>query len=145
MVGRSTESFGRCTHLSSCSQYSCVHRCLPKGLRGAHLNDIVLSGHWSSNESQFHINVLELKAVLLALKGFQDHLKAQRVLIYSDKNTVVSYLNKEGGTYSIQTASEQYHQDQTRISDTVLGIIPSKALKSEERSICSPSDCVYLN
>ena len=27
----------------------------------------------------------------------------------------------------------------------VLGIIPSKSLKSEGRSICSPSDCVYFN
>ena len=55
----------------------------------AHLNEIVLS------EAQLHINVLELKAVLLALKGFQEHLQGQRVLICSDNNTVVSYLNKE--------------------------------------------------
>ena len=68
---------------------------------GAHLNDIVLSGLWSSKESQLHINGMELKAVLLALKGFQDHLKDQRVLICSDNNTVVSYLNK-GGTHSIE-------------------------------------------
>ena len=29
---------------------------------GAHLNNIVLSGLWSSNESQLYVNVLELKA-----------------------------------------------------------------------------------
>ena len=52
---------------------------------GAHLNDLVLSGLWSNKESQLHINVLELKAVLLALKGLQEHLEDQRVLRYSTK------------------------------------------------------------
>ena len=69
---------------------------------GAHLNEIVLSGLWSNKEAQLHINVLELKAVLLALKGFQEHLKGQTVLICSDNSTVVAYLNKEGGTHSIE-------------------------------------------
>ena len=69
---------------------------------GAHLNEIVLSGLWSNKEAQLHINVLELKAVLLALKGFQEHLQGQSVLICSDHSTVVSYLNKEGGTHSIE-------------------------------------------
>ena len=68
---------------------------------GAHLNEIVLSGLWSNKEAQLHINVLELKAVLLALKGFQEHLQGQSVLICSD-NSTVSYLNKEGGTHSIE-------------------------------------------
>ena len=68
---------------------------------GAHLNDLVLSGLWSNKESQLHINVLKLKAVLLAQKGLQEHLQGQRVLICSD-NSTVSYLNKEGGTHSIE-------------------------------------------
>ena len=74
----------------------------PKKAWGAHLNEIVLSGLWSNKEAQLHINVLELKAVLLALKGFQEHLQGQSVLICSDNSTVVSYLNKEGGTHSIE-------------------------------------------
>ena len=69
---------------------------------GAHLNKIVLSGLWSNKEAQLHINVLDLKAVLLALKGFQERLQGQRVLICSDNSTVVSYLNKEGGTHSME-------------------------------------------
>ena len=69
---------------------------------GAHLNQIVLSGLWSNKEAQLHINVLELKAVLLALKGFQENLQGQSVLICSDNSTVVSYLNKEEGTHSIE-------------------------------------------
>ena len=69
---------------------------------GAHLNQIVLSGLWSNKEAQLHINVLELKAVLLALKGFQENLQGQSMLICSDNSTVVSYLNKEEGTHSIE-------------------------------------------
>ena len=48
---------------------------------------------------------LEPKAVLLALKGFQEHLQGQRVLICSDNSTVVSYLYKEGGTHSIEMSA----------------------------------------
>ena len=32
MVGGSTKSYGRCSYPSSCSQYSGIHGCLPKGL-----------------------------------------------------------------------------------------------------------------
>ena len=39
---------------------------------------------------------------LSRLIGFQYHLKTQRVLICSDNSTVVLYLNKEGGTHSIE-------------------------------------------
>ena len=57
---------------------------------GAQLNNVVLSGLWSNKQSQLHINVLELKAVLLALMGLQGHLQGQRMLICSDNSTVVS-------------------------------------------------------
>ena len=79
---------------------------------GAHLNEIVLSGLWSNKEAQLHINVLELKAVLLALKGFQEHLQGQRVLLCSDNSTVVSYLNKEGGTLCSHLENSGIHKFQ---------------------------------
>ena len=96
MVGESSESYGRCSYTSSYSQHTGIHRCLPKRLWSS------LEQNSSNKEAQLHINVLELKAVLLALKGFQEHLQGQRVLICSDNSTVVSYLNKEGGTHSIE-------------------------------------------
>ena len=101
MVGGAQKSHGRYSYPSSGTQHTGVYRCLTKR-RGAHLNKIVLSGLWSNKEAQLHINVLELTAVLLALKGFQEHLQGQTVLICSDNSTVVSYLNKEGGTHSIE-------------------------------------------
>ena len=67
---------------------------------GAHLNERTARGAWALPESKLHINYLELKAVLLALKEFQDICTGQIVLVASDNTTVVSYINKEGGMRS---------------------------------------------
>ena len=64
---------------------------------GAHLNEHTARGTWSLKESKLHINYLELKAVFLALKEFQDLCLNKIVLIATDNTTVVSYINKEGG------------------------------------------------
>ena len=67
---------------------------------GAHLGDHTTQGVWSVPESRLHINFLELKAVLLALKQFEQLCRNEIVLIASDNTTVVSYINKEGGMRS---------------------------------------------
>ena len=69
---------------------------------GAHLGDMTVSGLWSDTEANLHINVLELKAVVLAIRSFQTHLMNKRVLVASDIATVVSYLNKQGGTHFLE-------------------------------------------
>ena len=67
---------------------------------GAHLNEHTARGSWSIPESKMHMNYLELKAVLLALKEFQDLCVDKIVLVATDNTTVVSYINKEGGMRS---------------------------------------------
>ena len=67
---------------------------------GAHLNESTARGSWSLPESKLHINYLELKAVFLALKEFQDLCTDQIVLVATNNTTVVSYINKEGGMRS---------------------------------------------
>ena len=67
---------------------------------GAHLGDCMAKGLWSRSESALHINLLELKAVLLALKQFEQWCCNQIVLVCTDNTTVVSYINKEGGMKS---------------------------------------------
>ena len=67
---------------------------------GAHLNECTERGLWSLPESNLHINYLELKAVLLALKEFRDLCSGQIVLVATDNTTVVSYINKDGGMRS---------------------------------------------
>ena len=67
---------------------------------GAHLNEFTARGSWSVPESKLHINYLELKAVFLALKEFQDLCVDKIVLVATDNTTVVAYINKEGGMRS---------------------------------------------
>ena len=67
---------------------------------GAHLGDFTARGVWSVPESHLHINFLELKAVLLALKRFQHLVQGKVVLVATDNTTVVAYINKEGGMRS---------------------------------------------
>ena len=69
---------------------------------GAHLSNCTISGVWQQSERNLHINILELKAVFLALKHFQGQLRQKIVLVSSDTSTVVSYINKEGGTHSFE-------------------------------------------
>ena len=64
---------------------------------GAHLNELTARGTWSVPESKLHINHLELKAVFLALKEFQDLCSNNIVLVATDNTTVVAYVYKEGG------------------------------------------------
>ena len=67
---------------------------------GAHLDEHTARGTWSLPGSKLHINYLELKAVFLALKEFQDLCSNKIVLVATDNTTVVSYINKEGGMRS---------------------------------------------
>ena len=67
---------------------------------GAHLGDYTARGGWSVPESRLHINFLELKAVLLALKAFEPLCRGRVVLVATDNTTVIAYINKEGGMRS---------------------------------------------
>ena len=66
----------------------------------AHLNEFTARGSWSVPESKLHINYLELKAVFLALKEFQNLCVDKIVLVATDNTTMVAYINKEGGMRS---------------------------------------------
>ena len=69
---------------------------------GAHLDQNSTKGLWSDREKRLHINVLELKAVSLALRDFKDQCQNQTVLVAMDNSTVVAYINKQGGTHSAE-------------------------------------------
>ena len=61
---------------------------------GAHLNERIARGSWSVPESKLRINYLELKAVFLALKEFQDLCVDKIVLVATDNTTVVAYIKR---------------------------------------------------
>ena len=67
-----------------------------------HLEQVSTKGLWSDRDIMLHVNVLELKAVSLAPKGSKDPLQNQTVLVATDNSTVVAYINKQGGTHSVE-------------------------------------------
>ncbi|XP_028306693.1 uncharacterized protein LOC114465708 [Gouania willdenowi] len=68
---------------------------------GALCNGAAVRGLWTSVQSRLHINYLEMLAAFLALKYFRSVLSDQHVLIRTDNTTVVSYINRQGGTRSL--------------------------------------------
>ena len=69
---------------------------------GAHLEDQLIQGQWSPAEKVRHINQLEMLAILKALDHWESFLRKKKIMIASDNVTVVSYINRQGGTRSTQ-------------------------------------------
>ena len=65
---------------------------------GAFLEGKSASGVWSLVQQQEHINLLEMRAVLLALQHFKTLLVSKAVVLATDNTTVVAYLQNQGGT-----------------------------------------------
>lgn len=58
-------------------------------------------GMWSDTETDLHINVLELKAILLALQSFCRDIINSHIKLLVDNMTAVIYVNKQGGTKAL--------------------------------------------
>ena len=67
---------------------------------GAHLQELTASGIWSQDQSQLHINVLELQTIWLGLKAFSQRMENAKVALMSDNTSAVAYLRNQGGTKS---------------------------------------------
>ena len=66
----------------------------------AHMGDSKILGTWTLTDRKLHINCLELKTVTFALQHWAPLLQGRQVMIATDNSTVVSYINKQGGTRS---------------------------------------------
>ena len=64
---------------------------------GAFLEGKSVSGVWSLVQQQEHINLLEMRAVLLALQHFKTLLVSKAVVLATNNTTVVAYLQNQGG------------------------------------------------
>ncbi|KAI7790197.1 hypothetical protein IRJ41_004552 [Triplophysa rosa] len=69
---------------------------------GASWNHRGVCGRWSPAWSRDHINLLELRAVFLALQCFLPVLAGCHVLIRSDNTSTVFHLNHQGETRSLK-------------------------------------------
>lgn len=59
-------------------------------------------GRWTDQEKTLHINVLELKAILFALKALGDKIRNKHVKVLSDSTTAVCYVTNFGGCKSVE-------------------------------------------
>ena len=64
------------------------------------MGDSQIWGIWTCSDRKLHINSLKLKAVILAFQHWVSILPGHQVMIATDNTTVVSYINKQGGTNS---------------------------------------------
>lgn len=73
---------------------------------GAVWSHRAVRGSWGPLQQQQHINVLELRAVYLALKHFLPVLRGKHVLVRSDNTSTVYHVNHQGGVRSVQSLRE---------------------------------------
>ena len=69
---------------------------------GGHVDNLVVSGIWTEQESTMHINLLEMLAVWNSMRQLIKVLAGKQVMISTDNVTTVFYLRKQGGTKSKQ-------------------------------------------
>jgi hypothetical protein len=67
---------------------------------GGWMGNLEVQGQWTLPFKNWHINLLELEAVRRTCEHFQNQLQNKHVLIQCDNSTVVSYINRQGGTKS---------------------------------------------
>ena len=67
---------------------------------GATLDGTKCGGHWSYEETSYHINALELLAIKNGLLSLCKACSGMHVQIYTDNTTAVSYVNDMGGCRS---------------------------------------------
>lgn len=75
---------------------------------GGVMKSKTVQGLWSTEMTSQHINNLEMEAVFLTLKHFQTELTNKQVLVRSDNMSVVQYINKQGGTHSVQLCQQTW-------------------------------------
>ena len=68
---------------------------------GATVADQFTAGLWLEGKSQLSVNHRELFAVQRGLYDFRDLLQGQVVAVFCDNTTAVSYIRRQGGTYSL--------------------------------------------
>ena len=67
---------------------------------GAQLGSHSTQGQWSASQRSCHTNVLEMQAVIYAVRDFLPHLRYRVVRLMCDNAVTVAYINNEGGSRS---------------------------------------------
>ena len=65
-------------------------------------NGISTGGMWSAQEMKYHINILELLAVKLAIQTFTKYRDVKAIHLQVDNIVALTYLMKMGGTQNLK-------------------------------------------
>jgi hypothetical protein len=60
----------------------------------------ITGGPWSQEETQYHINYLELLAVVLTIQTFAREKVNTTIQVQTDNISAMTYINRRGGTQS---------------------------------------------
>ena len=96
VVDRESENKQREIHSNQTPRHDNTNRCLFSRM-GAHCQGMTTGGAWTQEETSFHINVLELKAVYLGLLTFTTNRKPSHIHFQIDNTCAIAYLLKMGG------------------------------------------------
>ena len=69
---------------------------------GASYSGTNIGGPWNLNESDLHINVQEMLAVLYALRSFVEHFKEKHIRVLTDNTVTVFVINNMGTCRSME-------------------------------------------
>ncbi|KAI2666668.1 enzymatic polyprotein [Labeo rohita] len=108
---------------------------------GATCNGQAASGVWTGPRLHWHINCLELLAVLLALRSFRPMIQGKHVLVRSDNTATVAYINHQGGVRSFRMSQLARHLllwSQHRLRCLHATHIPGEANRFARRRVEAP-------
>ena len=105
------------------------------------MGDSQILGIWTRSERR--LNILELKAVMLALQHWVSVLHGLQVLIATDNITVVAYINKQGGTHSHVAAGSGSVSMATDLRFSHPGQTHSRLPKCDSRMVISAEPALH--
>ncbi|KAL0149660.1 hypothetical protein M9458_055035, partial [Cirrhinus mrigala] len=109
---------------------------------GALCNGQAASGSWTGPRLLWHINCLELLAVLLALRRFLPMLRHKHVLVRTDNTATVAYINRQGGLRSRRMSQLARHLllwSQTRLKSLRAVHIPGELNRAADQLSRQPT------
>ena len=90
---------------------------------GAHVDSNATQSRWTTEESQLHINELELKAIEFTVRAFSSCIEGKHVNVESDNSTAETCINSMGGTKSPRCNDIAY-QIGLGASSKISGLLP---------------------
>ncbi|KAI2648082.1 ORF V: Enzymatic polyprotein [Labeo rohita] len=128
--------------LGQVSRHVVVHTDASTTGWGAVCNGQAASGSWTGPRLLWHINCLELLAVLLALRCFLPMLRHKHVLVRTDNTATVAYINRQGGLRSRRMSQLARHLllwSQTRLKSLRAVHIPGELNRAADQLSRQPT------